>query len=127
MKPPFTSLRRVFAAFAVTLLAGCASTPATIPEIEEASSAIDHAARLPDAGAHVEDDLERARAQLALAERSLEENAPLESVVHHAYLARRLAEIAAAEKSEAELRREIRNADVARARVQLEARIPSVR
>jgi len=109
-------------ALATLLVAGCASAPETVPEVEQARQKVDTLAANPRAVAVANRDLTSARGSLALAERSLEERADRDVVAHHAYLAERQAETGLARIEEAEARERIAKAEEDRQAILLEAR-----
>jgi len=104
------------------LLAACATTPATMPEVEQARARVDTLARNPQASQAAGKDLTAARAALANADQALEERKDREVVAHLAYLAERRAEIGLARIDEATARARITEAEAERNKVLLAAR-----
>lgn len=107
---------------AALVVAGCAATPDTSPEVEQARQKVDSLASNPRAVAVANRDLTAARGALELAERSLEERADQEVVAHHAYLAERHAETGLARIEEADARERIAKAEEERQAILLQAR-----
>lgn len=115
-------LRRGAWALGALLVAGCAATPDTLPEVEQARQKVDSLASNPRAVAVANRDLTAARGALGLAERSLEDGADREVVAHHAYLAERQAETGLARIEEADARERITKAEEERQAILLQAR-----
>lgn len=106
----------------VLLVAGCVSTPEDIPELDRARAAVEAARTTPGATAEATRHVEEARRQLQAADDALAEGESLDTIVHHAYLAERHAQIAQAQTAEAQTRKRIEQAELERTQVQLAAR-----
>lgn len=117
MKRP---VRLVISAVAV-LIGACATTPSTMPEIEQARARVESLAQDPRAQV-VSKELNAARAALAQADQALEKRQKREIIVHLAYLADRQAEIGQTRIEEAAARERIAAAEAERNKVLLQAR-----
>ncbi len=108
-------------AFVLTL-AACSTTPERIDALEQARATVEELERQPLASDVAATQLRNARAALARAETARDDGAPLDEVVHEAYVARLNAEIGQEALAEAKAMERIDEAEAARTRVQLEAR-----
>ncbi|HET6628877.1 MAG TPA: OmpA family protein [Woeseiaceae bacterium] len=109
-------------ATAMLLLAGCASTPERIDELEQARATVQTLEREPLAQSLAAPQLNKARSALARAETAHEAGEPMPLILHEAYTARVAAEIGLERIAEAEALERIDQAEAERMRVQLEAR-----
>lgn len=105
-----------------TLAAGCASTPETVSELEEARSAVRTLESQPKAQTVASAQLADAERALSSAEALLEDDRALVDVKHEAYVARRHAEIGMEVITEAEALERIEKAEAERQGVLLQAR-----
>ena len=106
----------------LALLGACATTPETVPELEQARAAIQELERQPNARAAAGQTLSQARTALERAETALEEGESLAIVTHEAYIARRQAEIGIQLASEAEAVDALEAAESRRNELRLQAR-----
>lgn len=102
-------------------LAGCSTTPESIPELEQARAAVRALEREPGARQAAAETLEDARAALTRADAALEEG-ELALATHEAYVARRQAEIGMQLTSEADAVEALDEAEARRNELRLEAR-----
>lgn len=103
-------------------VAGCASYPERVDELDQARSAVGALERTSRATDEADRQMQEARRYLREAELAYEEEAPVELVAHKAYLAQRYAEIGALLVANHELEREIAAAEQTRNQVLLDAR-----
>ena len=115
-------LARMTIGAAVTVLAACATTPDTIPELDEARARVQTLEQNPLAQQAGSRDLTASRGALAQAEQALQDRQDRERIVHLAYLAEQRAELGLARIDEAESRQRIEKAEAERDKVLLEAR-----
>lgn len=108
------------------LIGGCATTPSTMPEVEQARARVESLAQDPRAQL-ASKELNASRAALAQADQALEEREDREIIVHLAYLADRQAEIGQTRIEEAAARERIKVAEAERNKVLLEARAAEAR
>ena len=113
---------RIAAGTLVALLAACATTPETLPELDRARARVQALAENPLAQQAASRDLTASRGALAQAEQALRDREDRESVVHLAYLAEQRAELGLARIDEAEARQRIEKAESDREKVMLETR-----
>ncbi len=119
--------RLLFSAVAASMLvSACATTPSTLPEVEQARTRVETLARDPHAQIAAK-ELNAARATLAQADQALEAREDREIVVHLAYLADRQAEIGQTRIEEAAARERIAAAEAERNKVLLDARSAEAR
>jgi outer membrane protein OmpA-like peptidoglycan-associated protein len=104
------------------VIAGCASLPERIPELESAGASVQTLEREPNAQTLAATQLSNARSALARAETAKEEGGPMATIRHEASVAQLNAEIGLERIAEAEALERIEEAEVERTRVQLEAR-----
>jgi outer membrane protein OmpA-like peptidoglycan-associated protein len=119
------TVKRTTSALAGVLLlalAACSTTPERIDELEEARATVQQLEAEPMAATVAATRLQSAQAALARAETALEDGAPVEEIVHDAYVARVNAEIGIESIAEAEALERIDEAEAERTQVQLEAR-----
>jgi outer membrane protein OmpA-like peptidoglycan-associated protein len=109
------------------LAAGCASTPKTIPQLEQARADVQQLAQSPLAQQAASRELASARTSLDQAESALTNGKDQSDVVHYAYLASRAAETGEARIAEAEAKQKVAQAQADRNRVLLEARTREAR
>jgi outer membrane protein OmpA-like peptidoglycan-associated protein len=109
------------------LIAGCASVPDVIPELEQARAQVAAADRDPMAGQVAGDELSQAKDALARAEQAKANRHDLDEIKHYAYLAGRHADIVSERVAEAGAREEIERSEAERNRVLLEARAVEAR
>lgn len=112
----------IWTAVAMFALSACTTTPERVDELDDARATVQQLERQPLAQAAAAKPLDEARDALSRAELALEKRRPVAEVTHHAYLARRHAEIGLQLVSEAKARESIRSAESERRQVQLEAR-----
>jgi outer membrane protein OmpA-like peptidoglycan-associated protein len=119
------TVKRTTSALAGVLLlalAACSTTPERIDELDEARATVQQLEAEPMAATVAATRLQSAQAALAQAETALEDGAPVEEIVHDAYVARVNAEIGIESIAEAEALERIDEAEAERTQVQLEAR-----
>lgn len=116
------SIARLAAAATATLLAACATTPDTVPELDRARTRVESLATNPKVQQAASRELTAARGALAQAEQALQDRDDLETVVHLSYLAEQRAELGLARIDEAQSRERIETAEAERDKVLLEAR-----
>lgn len=117
--------QRIFGALASLLLlalAACSTTPERVGELEKARATVQQLEGQPLAPTVAATQLRNARAALAKAETGRENGAPLEEILHDAYVARVNAEIGLESIAEAKALERIDEAEAIRTQVQLEAR-----
>jgi outer membrane protein OmpA-like peptidoglycan-associated protein len=107
---------------ALVILAGCASTPTTTPELERARDAVAKVASMPDSSTLASAELNAAQETLRKAEEAAREREPDSEVAHLAYVAEQQAEIAEAKMNEAKALQDTENAEAQRNAALLEAR-----
>ena len=115
-------LARMTLGAAVALLVACATTPETVPELEQARSRVQALEQNPLAQQAASRDLTASRGALAQAEQALQDRQDRETVVHLAYLAEQRADVGLARIDEAESRQRIEKAEAERDKVLLESR-----
>jgi outer membrane protein OmpA-like peptidoglycan-associated protein len=115
-------LARMTIGAAVAVLAACATTPDTIPELDEARARVQTLEQNPLAQQAGSRDLTASRGALAQAEQALQDRQDRERIVHLAYLAEQRAELGLARIDEAESRQRIEKAEAERDKVLLESR-----
>jgi outer membrane protein OmpA-like peptidoglycan-associated protein len=108
-------------------LAACATTPESMPEVDQAKARVETLATHPLTGQAANRELTAARGALAQAEQALAEGEDEELIVHLAYLAERRADIGLTRVEEAEARQRITKAEAERNEVLLEARSAEAR
>jgi outer membrane protein OmpA-like peptidoglycan-associated protein len=113
---------RMAAGTLVALLAACATTPKTLPELDRARARVQALAENPLAQQAASRDLTASRGALAQAEQALQDREDRENVVHLAYLAEQRAELGLARVDEAEARQRIGRAEAERDKVVLQTR-----
>ncbi|HEX5459133.1 MAG TPA: OmpA family protein [Steroidobacteraceae bacterium] len=111
----------VAAAAAGALLAGCASTPRTSPELARARNAVQTLSSRPQATAAAESDLKAARSELSRADEALRNGKPMVEVNQLAYLALRHAQAGEARVDAARSQTEVAKSTEVRQRLLLEA------
>lgn len=111
----------VAVAVAGALLAGCASTPRTSPELTRAQDAVEQLSGQPLAMQAAGPDLDAARGELHRAQSALSSGAPMDTVDHYAYLALRAAQAGEARVDAAQAQSEVAHATEERQRLLLEA------
>lgn len=116
-----TGLKTGLLAALALALSACATAPEEVAEVEEARAKVESLASQEQADS-ASRELAEARNALARADAGLEEGAPIEQVRHDAYIAGRQAEIGLQIVAEAEAEERIRQGEVERQRVQLQAR-----
>lgn len=116
----------VLASVFLLALAACSTTPERIDELEQARATVQELETEPMAATVAATRLRNARAALARAETARENGAPVEEIVHDAYMARLHAEIGIESIAEAQALERIDEAEAERTRVQLEARTAAV-
>ncbi len=114
----------IAAAAVLIVLAGCATTPEVVPELEQAGAAVLTLEREPKAETLAATQLTNARSALARA-KTAQEGEPTATVRHEATVARLNAEIGLERIAEAEALERIEHGEAERTRVQLEARTVS--
>lgn len=107
---------------ALGLIAGCATTPERVPELENARTRVQALAQDPLVQEAASRELAAARTALQQADTALAEREPEARVQHLAYLASRHADIGQARIQEARAREEVNKAEAERNRVLLAAR-----
>ena len=107
---------------ALVLMAGCATTPERVPELEDARVKVQSLAQDPLVQEAASRELAAARNALQRAETALAEREREALVLHLAYLAARHADIGQARIDEARARQEVSEAEAERNRVLLAAR-----
>jgi outer membrane protein OmpA-like peptidoglycan-associated protein len=119
VKHPNTCL--VIVAACGALLAGCASTPRSSPELVRATDAVQTLSNQPRAMEAAEPDLKAARAELSRAQNALRNGRPMEEVNQLAYLALRHAEAGEARVDAARAQAEVAQATQDRQQLLLQA------
>lgn len=114
--------RTVAVLSALALAAGCNSLPERVETLEQARTLIGELEQDPLAQEVAPDRLETAQEALARAERSYEENEPLDVIEHDAYVALRNAQIAEQQIAEQQARERLEQGEAERNRVLLQAR-----
>src|SRR5687767_2730382 len=112
----------VLALAASAFVAGCASTPKQIDQLEQARAEVETLSQDPLAAQVANADLTAARDSLNRADAALKEGEPREEVLHLAYVAQRYAQMGKARIEEAQARQQIARAEAERNRVLLDAR-----
>jgi outer membrane protein OmpA-like peptidoglycan-associated protein len=112
---------RILAAALLLAAGACTTIPDRVESLEQARAAVAAVNRDPLVGKAAPDELREAEARLSAADAAYADR-DLEGVEHNAYIARRHAEVAQEQITEARLREEIEASEVARKNVQLEAR-----
>jgi outer membrane protein OmpA-like peptidoglycan-associated protein len=107
---------------ALLALAGCSGLPERVAGIEQARQSIAAVEREPLADRAAARELAAARDALAAADSAFDERAPLPLIEHHAYLARRYADIARELVAEAHAREEVERGEAERDRIIVESR-----
>ena len=107
---------------ALVILAGCASTPTTTPELERARDAVAKVASMPDSSTLASAELNAAQETLRKAEEAAREREPDSEVAHLAYVAEQQAAIAEAKMNEAKALQDTESAEAQRNAALLEAR-----
>ncbi len=107
---------------ALAILAACASSPTTTPELERARDAVEKVASMPDSSTLASAELNAAQETLRKAEEAVRENEPDSEVAHLAYVAEQQAAIAEAKLNEAKARQDTESAEAQRNAALLEAR-----
>ena len=113
---------RMSHAAVVAVLAACATTPETLPELEQARARVQTLEQNPLAQQAASRDLTASRGALAQAEQALQDRQDRETVIHLAYLAEQRAELGLARIDEAESRQRIETAEAEREKVLLASR-----
>jgi outer membrane protein OmpA-like peptidoglycan-associated protein len=108
-------------------LAACATTPESMPEVDQAKARVETLATNPLTQQAANRELTAARGALAQAEQALADGEDEELIVHLAYLAERRADIGLTRVEEAEARQRIAKAEAQRNEVLLEARSAEAR
>jgi outer membrane protein OmpA-like peptidoglycan-associated protein len=121
INPSFVSALLVGIA-AVSLLAGCSSTPQRLELLEQARSTVNQVDNDPLGEQVAGNELELAKQALARADRGVQEHYDLELIEHDAYLALRHAEIAEQRIEETRIREKISESEAERNLVLLTAR-----
>ena len=103
------------------LMAGCASTPKTLPEVEQARADVQTLARDPMAEQMASKELSDARSSLQGAETALKQGHK-EDALHYAYLASQQAQTGEARINEQRSKEEVAKGEADRNRVLLESR-----
>lgn len=106
----------------VLAVSACSTTPERIDELEQARATVQTLERDPRAQSAASAQLTDAREALRRSETALEDGESLELIRHHAYLARRQAEIGLQMTSAAEAEEAMSQAEARRNEVQLRAR-----
>jgi len=104
------------------VLAGCASAPKRVEQLEQARAEVQTLAQDPQAATAASRELTAARASLAAADQALTEKKPVAEITHHAYVAERQAEIGQARLAELRSKEQVSQGEAERNRVLLEAR-----
>ncbi|HET6630284.1 MAG TPA: OmpA family protein [Woeseiaceae bacterium] len=115
---PFGAL----ASFLLLALAACSTTPERIDELEQARATVQQLEGEPMGPNVAGTRLRNARAALARAETAREDGAPMQEILHAAYVARVNAEIGLESIAEARALERIDKGEAIRTQVQLEAR-----
>lgn len=111
----------VAAAVGTILIAACASTPKTLPEVEQARTDVQTLTRDPMAEQIASKELADARKSLQGAETALKERRK-EDAVHYAYIASQQAQTGEERINEARARQQVAQGEADRNRVLLESR-----
>jgi outer membrane protein OmpA-like peptidoglycan-associated protein len=111
----------VAAAVGSILIAGCASTPKTLPEVEQAHSDVEALARDPMAEQAASKELSDARSSLQGADTALKEGRKNDAL-HYAYLASQQAQTGEAHIKEQRAKHDVASGEAERNKVLLEAR-----
>ena len=119
MRYPISYLVAAMAAAAV--LAGCASTPRTTPELTRARDAVETLSSQPQATEAAEPDVKAARSELSRAEAALRNGRPMVEVNQLAYLALRHAQAGEARVDAARSQAQVASATEERQQLLLEA------
>ncbi len=118
----YTKTKTLVAAVAgAILMAGCASTPKTLPEVEQARADVQTLAREPMAEQMASKELSDARSSLQGAETALKQGHK-EDALHYAYLASQQAQTGEARINEQRSKEEVAKGEADRNRVLLESR-----
>jgi len=116
-----TAKTLVAAAVGTLLIAACASTPKTLPEVEQARSDVQTLARDPMADQIASKELSDARASLQGADTALKEGRK-DDALHYAYLASQQAQTGEARVNEQRAKTQVSKGEADRNKVLLEAR-----
>lgn len=111
----------VAAAVGAVLITACASTPKTLPEVEQARADVQTLAHDPMAEQIASKELSDARTSLQGADTALKEGRK-EDALHYAYLASQQAQTGEAHVNQARAKEEVAKGEAERNRVLLEAR-----
>ena len=118
----YTKTKTLVAAVAgAILMAGCASTPKTLPEVEQARADVQTLARDPMAEQMASKELSDARSSLQGADTALKQGHK-EDALHYAYLASQQAQTGEARINEQRSKEEVAKGEADRNRVLLESR-----
>ncbi|HEX7063274.1 MAG TPA: OmpA family protein [Woeseiaceae bacterium] len=109
------------------LAAGCATTPESVPELDQARATVRQLEAQDAAGSVAAESLSRAREALGRAQAALDAGEPVPVIRHQAYLARRHAEVGLETVNEAKAMEQVRTAEARRRELQLEARTMEAR
>lgn len=116
-----TAKHLVAAAVGTVLIAACASTPKTLPEVEQARTAVETLARDPMAEQSASKELSDARSSLQGADTAVKEGRK-EDALHYAYLASQQAQAGEARVNEHRAKEQVSKGEAERNKVLLEAR-----
>jgi outer membrane protein OmpA-like peptidoglycan-associated protein len=116
-----TTRNLIAAAVGAILISGCASTPKTLPEVEQARADVETLASQPGSDQVASKELADARQSLQGAELALKEGRK-EDALHYAYLASKQAETGEARIKEDQSKRAVSQSESERNRILLEAR-----
>jgi outer membrane protein OmpA-like peptidoglycan-associated protein len=103
-------------------IAGCASTPKTVDELEAARAAVQQVESMPDAGKYAANEVTAAHEGLRDADEMARKGKPRKDIAAAAYIARRHADIAAEQIARGQAEAKTAQAEAERQRVVLQAR-----
>jgi outer membrane protein OmpA-like peptidoglycan-associated protein len=106
----------------LAMVGGCASTPKTLPQLEQARTAVQQLASDPLASQSASLELQSARTALDRADQAWKQKQPLPEVVHLSYLAERRADLGTVRLAEVRARQQISRGEADRETVLLQAR-----
>lgn len=112
----------VIGSAALVLMAGCATTPKNLPELDQARVAVSELTNDPLASQSASRELQLARTTLKQADQAWQQKKPVAEVVHLSYLAGHQAQIGTVRLAEVRARQQIARGEADRNAVLLEAR-----
>lgn len=115
-------IRPLTLGIAATLLGACASTPKSLPSVEEARAAVQQVESAPGAGEYAADEVQAAHEALRHTDELVAKRKPRTEIDHQAYIAKRHAQIAMQQLTTAQAKQVVKEGESERERAVLEAR-----